>query len=529
MSNPILDAAGHVVYEPWPGPQQTFWDFKGRYGLYGGSGFTGKTDLLRWYPWQQIQAEDVRLKQGDHMEQSTGHALVLRRETPQLRELMNRCRRDFERTNSSIHWHAKDNTWEWPNGYRYTVGHMDNEEDWMKYQGWQISCLCLDEGTTFTEKQFSMIDAWVRQPKGSYLTPIIRIGSNPVGVGLKWVRKFFVEAGYEKDEARRYWGKPIVKELSVPVVDDTGNQTTEKRKVEQIFVPARVSDNKSVDQGDYAATLVNKPEYVRRAILEGDWYAIPEDAWAAGLFIEGVHIVKPFTLPKGWWKFRSGHFGNAWPQMSSFLWWAVTPNDDFVCYRSLSITGVNAREQARMIKGIEMDNDEWDSYRDCSKLTGLLSEACFYREGDRGPTIEETFRNEGILWSKATKNLEHAAEQIRIRLQKRTPHRSKAGVEIPGIRFFDTCWNYVKPPDGDKVRSGPVVTIPTLPKDEKKPEIWVKNGWEHDMNALAYACASRPNAGKDVEAVDDDELAEIRLRAQRADASNPWASGGYIR
>jgi hypothetical protein len=334
---------------------------KRRSGTWAGTASTaalaaqGKTDLLRWYPWQQIQAEDARLKAGEHMEQSTGHALVLRRETPQLRELMNRCRNDFEQANPAIEWSATDKTWEWPNGYRYTVGHMENEEDWMKYQGWQISCLCMDEGTTFIEKQFSMIDAWVRQPKGSYLTPIIRMGSNPVGVGKKWVRKFFVEAGYGKKEAPRYWGKPVIKELEVPIIDDDGRRTTEKRKLARLFVPARVSDNKSVDQGDYAATLVDKPDYIRKAILEGDWYAISEETWANGIVDEEVHFIKPFKVPASWYKFRACKFGNVWPVLlRAVVCGGLTRKHDV-------LPAVRNRRECRRtcetIRSIEMDNN----------------------------------------------------------------------------------------------------------------------------------------------------------------------------
>lgn len=537
VSNPIVNAAGKVIYKPWPGPQETFWDFKGRYGLYGGSGFTGKTDLLRWYPWQQIQAEDARLKAGIHMEQSVGHALVLRRETPQLRELMARCRADFERTNPAIEWVAGDKTWEWPNGYRYTVGHMENEEDWMKYQGWSISCLCLDEGTTFTEKQFSMIDAWVRQPRTKdggppHLTPIIRIGSNPVGIGKKWVRKFFVEAGYEREEAKKYWGKPVVKELEVPVIDDSGKRTTEIRKVARIFVPARVSDNKSVDQGDYAASLVDKPDYIRKAILEGDWYAISEEVWAGTVLDEAVHFVDQFKVPVGWFKFRSCKFGNVWPAYSSVQWYAVDPQGNMTCYRSLGVTGVNAEELAQTIRSIEMDNNEWDAHRDCSKLSGPLNDECWPQENQVGPTIEQSFRDAGVFWSRGGKDWRQAAEQLRIRLQRRTPHPTSRGKDgkpkqIPGIRWFKTCRNPVKDPNGEKVWVGPVETFPTQEKDEKKTDIWVKNGSEHDIESAALAAMSRPVSGKDKIESEEDEWGEPR-RGEDRNKNSSWSPGGYF-
>ena len=387
--NGIISQAGKVIFDPWPGPQQTFWDFKGRRALYGGSGFTGKSDLLRWYPWQQIQAEDRRIAAGVHTENSTGHALLLRREIPQLREIMIRCQRDFEVYGAK--WHAGDKTWSFANGYNFTVGHLQNADDWQKYQGWEISCLCLDEVTTFLEEQISWLDTWVRQPEGSHLTPIVRGGTNPVGVGLLWVRKMFVEAGPP--------GKVVTRDVEVSVFDDDGKSHKETRRYDQLFVQARVSDNKSVDQGDYAATFAGKPDAMVKAIRDGDWYVI-SDSLLGLLWETPIHVVKPYKVAASRNKFRSIHFSYA---STVVFWWAVDTNGNMTAYRELALKNHTADMVANRIREVEEDaGDEWPEGNQHSKLSGPLGpKSAWAKPGQIGPSVSETMFHLGINVSPA--------------------------------------------------------------------------------------------------------------------------------
>lgn len=471
--NPIVNPAGKVIFQPWPGPQTTFWDFEGDYALYGGSGFTGKTDLLRWYPWQQIQSESQRMKENEDADESIGQALILRRETPELRELMARCRIDYEKACPGLEWKAGDKTWTHPNGYRITVGHMENEDDWMKYQGWQISCLCLDEGTTFTERQFQMITSWVRQPKNSPLKPIVRIGTNPVGVGLVWMRKFFVEAGPPNTV--------VTKEVEVDIVDDDGKKHKETRSKTRIFIPARVYDNKSVDQGDYAATFADKADAIKRAILEGDWYVVT-DSLLGLLWENAVHVVKPYKVASSRHKFRSIWFTYA---STVVFWWAVDTNGNMTCYRELALKNHTADMVANRIRELEEEHeDEWGEGREYSKLQGPLGPAaCWPTEGQIGPAPYEAFFAAGIHVSQADES--NPIDQIRSRLIKRSKHPTekdssgKPAMTIPGVRFFKTCKMALE-------------TLPSLAHDKKDPDLPDKDADQIAYNALAVAVMSRP-------------------------------------
>lgn len=283
----ILAADGKtVVFKPWAGPQQTFWDFRGRYALYGGSGYTGKTQLLMWYPWQQIAEEDERIKNGEQ-DVSQGWCLYLRRETKMLREVLARCKREYPNRMEDVsdYWKAMERTYVLPNGYRITYEHMENDDDWNKYQGYQFTLICWDELTTFTEQQFDMLDSWLRAPSGCKLTPMHRAGSNPVGVGRTWVRKRFRTG--KKD--RETWGKEITKRSIAEVEDEDGTRRKEAVVRSQIFLPATVHDNKSVNQAEYIASFDDKPESVKQAMLYGNWDAaagdLLGDAWD-----ESVHV-----------------------------------------------------------------------------------------------------------------------------------------------------------------------------------------------------------------------------------------------
>lgn len=468
--NPIVSEHGKVVFDPWPGPQQTFWDFRGRWGLYGGSGNTGKSDLLRWYPWQQVQAEDKRIAAGEHTENSRGHALLLRRETPELREIMARCRRDFEIYGAK--WHAGDKTWSFGNGYNFTVGHLENPDDWKKYQGWEISCLCLDEMTTFLESQIRWLNSWVRQPKGSHLTPIIRGGTNPVGVGLLWVRKMFVEGAKP--------GHVVTRDVEVPVLDGDGKLRKEMRRYEYLFVQAHVSDNKSVDQGDYAATFADQPDAIRKAVFEGDWYVI-SDSLLGLLWESPIHIVKPYKVAANRNKFRSIHFSYA---STVVLWFAVDTNGNMSAYRELYLRNHTAEMVANRIRELEEEGEgEWLEGDKFSRLTGPLGpKSAWPQKGQVGESAMETMFKVGVGTSPADES--PPIDQIRSRLIRRGKHPTdkvdgKPALTMPGVRFFKTCRQSIE-------------TIPSLPHDKDDPDVPDKRADAVAYKALAYAVMSRP-------------------------------------
>lgn len=488
------------------------WD--GRYALAGGAAFGGKSELMRWDPWKQISVESDRVRRGE-ITKSTGRAIFFRRTMPELREVMDRCRADFRLIDPGAEWHEQTKTWTMSCGYRYMFGQMEEEKDWTKYQGFQFTWVGFDELTSFTEEQYDKLDVWLRS-KDPVLKEMLsmRATTNPIGPGLEWVRARFVEIAPP--------GTPVVVRVPVTVIED-GQKVKKTVERRQIFIPLRVSDNKSVDEVEFAATLTTKSSATRRALLEGDWY-VTQGSCFGELWENDVHVCKPFKIPNGWTRFRSGDYGYSWPGLSSIQWWAVDTDGNFVCYRSLTIGNLNAAELGIKLREIEIDNGEWDVRSDCSKLTGPLDSSCFNEGGHTGLSIGHTMNKMGLRWTEAPRSEKvrgQAADQIRQRLTRRTGPNA----DIPGIRWFNTCWNYIPRPKG-KIRGGPIITIPAVPADETKPDVWDTKANDHDTDACAYACMYRPLVpNSDTVTQDDqDELARARRKAK---ATQTTGKSGY--
>lgn len=481
----VFSPTGRVMFGTWSGPQDRYWEYKGRYGFIGGGTYTGKTDLLRWYPWQQVAEDNARIRAGE-IEQSFGQALYLLRETPRLREVLNRCDRDFRiAAGGDLEWKAQEKTWVWSNGYRMTFGHMQHQEDWDKYQGWQITCLIWDELPTFLLPQWDMMDQWVRPAAESKLTPIHRAGGNPVGIGRPWVKKFFVDAGRP--------GVEVKKSVTVEVEDMGGA----KRKVDvergRIFIFAKVSDNKSVDQAAYLASFEGKPKALVRAMRDGDFDSALGDL--VGLcWDETVHAVKPFPIPPTRRLFRSCHFTYA---ETTVQWWAVDYDGNLTCYRELHLENHTAKMIAERVREIEeyaKDPREWNVDKDDgSKLAGVLGPPAAWESGkQRGPSPAETMRRVGIRWSRADDNLAGAADQIRDRLLSRAlVGVPKKGPGVPGLRYFDECKRSIE-------------EIPSMPADKSDADVPDPKAPSTAYRSTCYAVMSRPiTPEKDKPAADD--------------------------
>lgn len=476
----IVSEGGKVMFAPWAGPQRQFWDYAGRYALYGGAGFTGKTDLLRWLPWRQVAEEDARIKAGE-ITHSIGWALYLRREMPLLREVLARCQRDFEIACPDLEWKAQTSTYIFPNGYRLTFGHMENENDWRKYQGFQLSMILWDELTTFSQNQFDMLDSWLRQPSGSRLTPVHRAGSNPIGMGREWVKRFFVDASPPKKE--------LVKSIEVEVEDEDGKRHKESVTRGRIFIPARVSDNKSVDQAAFLASFEGKQKHIVRALRDGDWGNSLGDLIGAS-WDEAIHIVKPYVVASTRHKFRAIHFLYA---ATTVIWVAVDYDGNFTVYRDLKLANHTAEMVSDRIRELEDEAGEWERDEERgSKLRGPLGPASAWpKTGQRGPSAMETLRRAGLLCVQADENIGAAADQIRQRLIRRTRAKGDKGEGTPGLRYFKTCVASLE-------------TVPSMPAAKDDPDMPEPKTEGSGYLVLCYAAMSRPMIPEKSRPKDDD-------------------------
>lgn len=144
-------------------------------------------------------------------------------------------------------YNASKHVWTFPTGgapARLQFGHLQHEATKFLYQGGAYQYLFFDELTHFTESQYLYLHSRVRRPgeASDALSRVplrVRSGSNPGGIGHKWVKKRFVD---EKTRA--------------PGV---------------VFFPARLRDNPTIDATNYVRALSNLSETERRQLLDGDW------------------------------------------------------------------------------------------------------------------------------------------------------------------------------------------------------------------------------------------------------------------
>jgi hypothetical protein len=495
----IVSASGEVLCKPWEGPQRVFWEAKSRYALIAGAGFTGKSQLLLWYPFQQINEDNERIKRGE-IKESKGHALYLRREMPMLREVMNRASLEYPKMCPEMGgregWKATEKTYYHPNGYRITFGHMENEDDWQKYQGWQITCFLPDELCTFARVQIDMMDTWVRTPAGSFLTPIVRASANPIGIGRAWVKERF-----QIKKGERY--KEFEKVGKYRVQDEDGTWREETKRRSWVYIHILVTDNKSVDQAEYLASMEGKPPNVVRALRDGDFDAATGDL-VGQCWDDEIHIVKPFAVPSTRNLIRSIYFTYADTYVA---WLAIDYDGNLSVYRDLRLKNHTAKMVAERVRELEeaaKDPREWSVDPDGgSKIVGVLGpSAAWEKEKQRGPSPAETMRRVGLRSFKADDNLGAAADQIRDRLLSRTLDKARPEfIGTPGLRYFSTC-------------SG-IEEVPSMPADKNDRDIPDKEAPAAAYKGLCYAVMARPLAPDRSKNRDDDWDSWDKPKTQR--------------
>lgn len=191
------------------------------------------------------------------------------------------------------------------NGSRIYLCHCKDEKDRFKYQGAEIHVLLIDELTHFTEVIYRFLRSRVRMPKGMNIPdkyksvfPRILAASNPGGIGHQWVKTAWIESHSEYE----IW----------KTGDDEGGFLRQ-------FIPARLSDNPSIDQESYAANLsgLGNRELVM-AMLDGNWDVVA----GAALDIDRYrHMIRPFDPPKHWTRFTSLDWGFVRPYSNG--WYCV--------------------------------------------------------------------------------------------------------------------------------------------------------------------------------------------------------------
>lgn len=362
------------------------------------------------------------------------------------------------------------------NGSKIYLCHCKDEKDIYKYQGAEIHVLLIDELTHFTESMYRFLRNRVRMvgvhiPKAYAGTfPRILCGANPGNVGHVWVKTTFV-SGAEPMAIRQM----------------PANEGGMKRQ----YVPARLEDNPSMQSDDpgYEMRLSGLgSDALVKAMRDGDWDIIEGaffDIWS-----NRRHVVRPFTIPEQWMRFRSGDWGSAKP--FSFGWWAVVQDDMRTADGLWLPRGCIVRYQewygmvpGKPNTGLKLHAEVvgkgiWDKEKGGPKPSyGVLDPAAFSEDG--GPSISEriTKGSGGNVHFRRADNARVPQkgamggwDQMRSRLVGDDEGR-------PMIVTFSTCVDSIR-------------TIPALQHDKNRPEDLDSDMEDHAADEWRYACMSRP-------------------------------------
>ena len=223
------------------------------------------------------------------------NGVILRREFPRLRALVERSREIYNARNDS---HLKDSYNESLHVWRLLSGRMvefaacQYEHDKENQRGRPRDFYGFDEVTEFTEGQYRFIAAWNRTVVPGQRCRVVAAGNPPSSVEGEWVIRYWApwldgQHAHPAAPGELRWfvrldDKDVEVEGSQPVIHKGETITPRSRT----FVPARLSDNPILAATGYGAVLQGLPEPLRSQMLYGDfrvgllddpWQVIPTD------------------------------------------------------------------------------------------------------------------------------------------------------------------------------------------------------------------------------------------------------------
>jgi hypothetical protein len=311
------------------------------------------------------------------------------------------------------------------NGSVLMFRHCENEQDVYNYLTAEWGGLIVDQAEQFTEFMLRMLRHRVRQPKsmvsvhGQPWRPVVFLSANPGGMSHNYLRRGFIqvrvnEANEAIIEGAEDEGAPIEPGTVFTAPEADGG-------ARRCYLPARLTDNPSLDPEDYRRRLKGLPEHLVSAYLSGDWglvvgaffkewQAADPDGNAWHVWTEkqlrdlyDIPDEIPFP-PQEWqkWAGVDGGFNDPWV----VLFAAKAPDGRVVVYREFYGRGVSIPKQAAQIKTVAAQNEE--------KLAGILCDpAMFTRNANLTWSDAQVYADNGVTLTRGTNAREPGWRRVR--------------------------------------------------------------------------------------------------------------------
>jgi hypothetical protein len=417
--------------------------------LYGGAAGGGKSHSLRWDAYDFCMKNPgcmAYLIRKSHPQLEANHILPLKRELPKELGSYNETKKRFD----------------WYNGSTLQFRHCEYDRDLHDFQGWECHWLGIDEATQLKDEHIKYMKTRVRlgswkptDPAAISRLPRCVMTANPGGPSHHYLKELFIDVGPPEtifyDDAMRNTKNPDHKGWS------------------SVFIPARMDDNSYLDD-DYAGQFGQLPEWQAQQLRDGDWNVVPGaffDCWSM------ENIIKPFTVPPWWARFRSCDWGFATP--FSIGEWAISDGqevetkDGKVRYPEgcmIRIWEWYGNETGN--KGLRMDAEAVGAaiLAQRGKVLPGPGDPSMWR-ADMGPHVAEKMAKGGVIFFKGDNQREAGWQEMYCRIKDNM------------LLSFNTCHDFIR-------------TVPTLCADPLNPNDIEKSGEDHCGDEARYMCMARP-------------------------------------
>jgi phage terminase large subunit len=394
--------------------------------------------------------------------------LIMRRTMPELK------RSHLQYVNDEMRqlggdFHNTDSIARYPNGSLGYYGHCDSPNDTMKYLSSEYDLVIADEITTFTGDLILKMASCARVPRDSGRVAMFRGGTNPLGIGAEFVRKYFVDKNVSAEENPDY------------LPDEWG------------ILTHKLSDNTYLDVDQYRKRLQALPEHVRRAWLEGEW--VVEGAYFTDFrpFKDGEpwHVISQaptWATPQGrisvlsapWVNiYRAIDWGYA-PDPAVCLWIAVLPNKRAIVFKERHWKETLAADVAQQIKRASEGMRVVETFCDPTMMIN---------DGKGAYGIGEIFEQHGVPLTPSTNKRDLYGYAIHNYLNTLIDAGDGSG-PAPQLQIMAESGIYGAP---NLIR-----TIPSIQIGSPDPNK-MANGNDHWVVALAYFAMSQAAPSRDPE------------------------------
>jgi len=364
--------------------------------------------------------------------------------------------------------------WTFPNGATLKLRHLWDAQAAEEYQGHSYTWICMEELT-----QWANLDAMNRM-RGTLRSSdgvkcVLLATGNPGGPGHQHVKQRYIDpapAGF------------------TPIVDPETGET-------RVFIPSRLEDNLALTRNDpnYAKRLMalGNSQLVR-AWLYGDWNITFGGAFD-DLWVPDRHVLTPFSIPPTWTYRRSFDWGSSRP--SALLMWAISdgtpvkelggrvfPRGSMILFSEWYTIAKDAAGNVKPNEGLRLTNQALGygiAERSKGRVwSGCVADPAIFSEMGRESIHEKIKRaaaEKGHVLSLGRANNDRIGgwQKMRDMIENAAADRP----EKPGLWVFDTCVNFLR-------------TVPTLQRDDSRPDDIDTDQEDHCGDAARYACNSMP-------------------------------------